>query len=218
MFLRIAKLVPATGFVFAALVVIATAVTSGSPDAKDSDASLTSYYADAANRHKEEVSFLLIGLAALCFLQFLGSVRGALARAEGEPSRITTAAIVSGVAFITLAVSAHAVATVNSWTVSYAGSDYTVDPNTARMLLTLGYALFVMSLFPAAGLALAVATVAFQFRAFPAWLAWFSVLATVAGLLGALFFPSLVVLAWIAALSVYLLIAANRPAEATTTP
>jgi len=28
------------------------------------------YYADSGNRHKEEISFLLIGLAGLCFLQF----------------------------------------------------------------------------------------------------------------------------------------------------
>jgi hypothetical protein len=142
-------------------------------------------------------------------------VRGALARAEGEPSRITTAAVASGAAFITLAVSAHAVGTANSWAVS-ASDHFTVDPNTARLFSTLSYVLFVLSLFAAAGMALAVTTIAFQFGVFPAWLAWFSTLATVAGLLGILFFPSLVVLAWIAALSAWLLVQANRPAPAAT--
>ena len=59
----------------------------------------------------------LIGLAGLCFLQFLGSLRGALARAEGEPARITTAAIASGAAFIALATASHAVGTAVSWSV-----------------------------------------------------------------------------------------------------
>jgi hypothetical protein len=215
MFLRIARVLPANGILFAVLVVVATLFTTGSPDTDSSDATWTSYYADAGNRHGEEISLFLIGLAGLCFLQFLGTVRGALARAEGEPSRITTAAVASGAAFITLAVSAHAVGTANSWAVS-ASDNFTVDPNTARLFSTLSYVLFVLSLFAAAGMALAVTTIAFQFGVFPAWLAWFSTLATVAGLLGILFFPSLVVLAWIAALSAWLLVQANRPAPAAT--
>ena len=217
MFLRIAKLVPAMGVVFAALVVVAVICTSGSPDTTDSDQAWLSYYADNGNRTKEQISLLLIGLAGLCFLQFLGTVRGALTRAEGEPARITTAAVASGTAFITLAVAAHAVGTAMAFTRDDVGAGYTIDPNLGRLLSDLAYLLFVLSLFAAAGMALAVATIAFQFRAFPAWLAWFSALATVAGLLGVLFLPSLVVLAWIVALSVWLLIAANRPAPAAAT-
>jgi hypothetical protein len=145
MFLRIARVLPANGILFAVLVVVATLFTNGSPDTDSSDATWTSYYADAGNRHGEEISLFLIGLAGLCFLQFLGTVRGALARAEGEPSRITTAAVASGAAFITLAVSAHAVGTANSWAVS-ASDNFTVDPNTARLFSTLSYVLFVLSL------------------------------------------------------------------------
>lgn len=217
MFLRIARAVPATGIVFAVLVIIAVLLGGDSPAPNDSDASWTSYYADAGNRHKDEISFILIGLAGLCFLQFLGSVRGALARAEGEPARITTAAIASGTAFITLAIAAHAVGTVLSWTLSEAGSDdFTVDPNTGRMLATLSFLLFVLSLFAAAAMALAVATIGLQFRAFPAWLSWFSAVAVLAGVLGILFFPSLVVLAWIVVLSGWLFVQAGRPTTAPT--
>jgi hypothetical protein len=216
MFLRIARWVPANGILFAALVIIATLVTGSSPDTDSSDATWTSYYADAGNRHQEEISFFLVGLAGLCFLQFLGSLRGALARAEGEPARITTAAVASGAAFITIAISAHAVQTVTSWTVS-ASDHFTVDPNTARLLSSLSYVLFVMSLFAASAMAIAVATLAFVTPAFPAWLAWFSALAAVAGVLGILFFPSLVVLAWIVALSAYLLLPRTGP-EAAVTP
>ncbi len=215
MFLRIARLVPGTGIVFALLVIVATALSSGSPDTDSSDTEWTSWYASAGHRHREEIAFFLVGLAALCFLQFLGSVRGALARAEGEPARITTAAITSGAAFISLAVAAHAVGTAHSWALS--GFDgFTVNPDTARLFSTLSYLLFVLSLFAAAAMALAVATLAFAMRAFPAWLAWFSALAALAGLLGILFLPSLIVLAWIAALSAYLLVVAHRSTDATT--
>jgi hypothetical protein len=214
MFLRIARLVPGLGIVFAALVVVGVILGTGSPGTTDSDQSWTNYYNDSGNRTKEEISFVLIGLAGLCFLQFLGSVRGALARAEGEPARITTAAVASGAAFVTLAVAAHAVGTVLSFTRSDVGTSYTVNADLGRTLSNLSYLLFVLSLFAAAGMALAVATIAFQFKAFPAWLAWFSVLATIAGLVGIFFVPSVVVLAWIIALSAYLVAAANRPAPA----
>jgi len=61
-----------------------------------------------------------------------------------------------------------------------------------------------MSLFAAAAMALATATIALWMRPFPAWLAWLSVLATIAGLLGVLGLTALVVLVWIALLSLYL--------------
>jgi hypothetical protein len=218
MFLRIARWVPANGILFAALVIIATFLIGDSPGTDSSDASWTSYYADAGNRHKEEISFFLIGVAGLCFLQFLGSLRGALARAEGEPARITTAAVASGVAFIAIAISAHAVGTVVSWTASTYGNDFTVDPNTARMLQTLSYLLFVMSLFAASAMALAVTTLAFVTRVFPVWLAWLGALATVAGIVGILFVPSLVVLAWIVAVSIVLLLPQRTAPGATATP
>jgi hypothetical protein len=203
-FALIARWVPGLGFVFAVLVVLATALTSGAPGNDDPDTTWVAYYADSGNRHKEEIAFLLIGLAGLCFLQFLGSVRGALARVEGEPARITTAAIASGAAFISMALAAHAVGASVAWSKSFYSADLTVDPNTARILASLSYVLFVMSLFAAAGMALAVATIGLQMRAFPAWLSWLSVLAAIAGVLGIWGLPSIVVLAWIAALSLYL--------------
>jgi hypothetical protein len=215
-FALIARWVPGLGFVFSALVVIAYALGAGSPGADDSDQTWVAYYADSGNRHKEEIAFLLIGLAGLCFLQFLGSVRGALARAEGEPARITTAAIASGAAFITLAVAAHVVGDALSWAKTFYGDDLTIDPNTARVLSSLSYGFFVMSLFAAAAMALAVATVGLSMRAFPTWLSWLSVLAVVAGLLGIWGIPSLVVLLWIAVFSLYL--AWPRQPEAAAPP
>jgi hypothetical protein len=216
MFALIARWVPGLGVVFAALVIVATWLESDAPGKDASDAAWTAYYADSGNRQSEEIAFILIGVAGLCFLQFLGSLRGALARAEGEPARITTAAIGSGVAFIAIAISAHAVGTAVSWSVWFYGADYTVDPDTARLFGSLSYGMFVMSLFAAAGMALATATVALWMRAFPAWLGWTGVLATIAGVLGILGLTGLVVLAWIVLLSAYMVW--PRPMPAAPTP
>lgn len=199
-----ARWVPGLGFVFAVLVIVAAGLEAGTPGKQASNEVWTAYYANSGHRHKEQIAFLLIGLAGLCFLLFLGSLRGALAHAEGEPARISTAAVASGAAFIAVAISSHAVGTAVSWSVSLYGSSYAVDPNTARVLAGLSYGLFVMSLFAAAAMALATATVALSTRALPAWLGWFSVLAAIAGVLGVLGLTSLVVLLWIAALSAHL--------------
>jgi hypothetical protein len=212
MFPLIARWVPGLGVVFAVLVVIAAWLESDRPGKDASDGEWTAYYADSANRQMEEVAFFLIGLAGLCFLQFLGSLRGALARAEGEPTRITAAAISSGVAFIAIAIAGHAIGTAVAWAVTWYGDDYAVDPDTARLLVSLNYLFYVMSLFAAAGLALATATVALWMRAFPAWLGWFSVLATIAGVLGIWGITGFVVLAWIVVLSAYLVWPRPTPA------
>ena len=214
MFLRIARWVPGTGVVFAVLVVVAFQLESNSPSKDASNTAWVNYYADSGNRHKEELAFILIGLAGLCFLQFLGSLRGALARAEGDPARVTTAAIASGAAFIAIATAAHAVTTAYSWATSYYGSNLTVDANTARLLSSLGIGMFAMSLFAAAAMVLAATTVSLSMRAFPTWISVLGVLATIAGLLGIFVFPSIVVLLWIIVVSGYLI----RPRPAASAP
>jgi hypothetical protein len=216
MFLRVARVVPGTGIVFAVLVVIAFLLESGAPGKHASDTTWVAYYADSGNRHKEELAFFLIGLAGLCFLQFLGSLRGALARAEGEPARITTAAVASGAVFIALATGAHAVTTAVSWSKSFYGGSLTVDPNTARLLASLGFGLFAMSMFAAASMALATTTIAFWMRPFPTWIGVLSACATVAALFGILGLPAIVVLLWIVVLSAYLLL--SRPVPGAPPP
>ena len=203
MFARVARYVPANGILFAALVIVAE-LLQDEPGEKASNAEVVAYYADSANRNAEFVAFLLIGLSGFCFLSFLGSLRGALARTEGEPARLTTAAIGSGVAFIALALAAHAVGTAMAGAAGFFDT-FEVDPNTARVLISLSYGLFTLSLFAAAAMTAAVAVIALWLRGVPAWLGWFGLLATLAGFFGFLVLPSLVVLAWIVAASVWLL-------------
>jgi hypothetical protein len=104
MFLRVARWIPANGIAFVILVVIAALLTRDSPGGDASEAEIASYYADADNLQSERISFFLVGLAAFCFLLFLGGLRGAPARAEGDPVRLTTATVAAAGVFIALAV------------------------------------------------------------------------------------------------------------------
>ncbi len=205
MFPQIARWVPATGIAFAVLVVVATLIVGDSPGEGATDAEWVAYYEDGDNQTKQEIAFVLVGLAGLCFLQFLGSLRGALARAEGEPARITTAAISSGAVFIALALAAHVIGTAVTGAAGFYNEEFQVDANTARLFDILEYAFFVMSMFAAAAMALAVTTLVFYAGVFPRWVGWFGVLATIAGLFGFAVFPTLLVLVFIVILSVYLL-------------
>lgn len=204
MFVRVARWVPANGILFVVLVVIATLLTDR-PDADATDATVLAYYADRGNRVTEIVAFLLIGLSAFCFLSFLGSVRGALARAEGEPARLSTVVAAAGTAFITLAVAGHGAGTAVAQTAE-TFDNYSVSANTARVFQTLHFDLFVLALFAAAAMAFAFAVLAFHTRAFPAWLVGVAVLAGVAGIVSFfLAWASVIVLAWFLLVSLQLL-------------
>ena len=216
MFLRVARWSPATGIAFVGLVVIATLLTRDSPGGDASEADIASYYADGDNLDSERISFFLIGLAAFCFLLFLGGLRGALARAEGDPARLTTATIASASVFIALAVAAHVLETGLSLGEGIYGESFAVDPNVARLMLALSYGFFVMSMFAAGAMVLAASVLALHSRVFPNWLAVFGFPAALAGLLGALVWPSALVLAWILAVSVVLLV--PRAASSASPP
>jgi hypothetical protein len=118
--------------------------------------------------------------------------------------------------FIALALAAHVIATAVTGTANFY-DEFQVDANTARLFDILEYAFFVMSLFAAAAMALAVTTLIFHAGVFPRWVGWFGVLATIAGLLGFMVFPSVIVLAFIVILSVYLLLP-QRSAAAEAAP
>jgi uncharacterized membrane protein len=60
-------------------------------------------------------------------------------------------------------------------------------------------------MFAAAAMTLAVTTLVFHTGVFPRWVGWFGVLATIAGLLGFMVFPTLLILVFILILSIYLL-------------
>jgi hypothetical protein len=84
--------------------------------------------------------------------------------------------------------------------------------------LALSYGLFVMSMFAAGAMVLAASILALHSRVFPNWLAVFGFPAALAGLISALVWPSLLVLAWILAVSVVLLLQQRPPPAAPEPP
>jgi hypothetical protein len=194
------------GLVFAALVAVAYALEFGAPGAviTSSNPDWVSYYENCSNRTKQEIAFVLIGVAGFCFLFFLGHLHDALASAEGDSRRLTMTATVSGGAFIALLTAAHAVGTSMAWAKTRFVKDIEINPDTARLVETISYTLFSMSLFAAAAMAAATAVIGLATRTLPAWLIWLSALAAVAGLFGMLVLPGVVVLVWIGALSLSL--------------
>ena len=211
MSLRVTRWIPASGIAFVILIVIAALLTRDSPGGDTSEAEIASYYADPDNLDSERIAFFLVGLAGFCFLLFFGSLRGALARAEGDPARLTTATIAAASVFIALAVAAHVLQTGLSLGEGIYGESFAVDPNVARLMLALSFGFFVMSMFAAGAMVLAASILALHSRVFPNWLAVFGFPAALAGLLGALVWPSVLVLAWILAVSVVLLLQQRPP-------
>jgi hypothetical protein len=204
MFGRIARLVPATGILFVILVVVAAILTSDAPGGDSSTAEIAEYYGDEDATGREVASMFLIGAAGFCFLSFLGSLRGALASAEGEPARLTTAATAAGATFIALALAAHAVGTAVAGATEYFG-DFQAEPQTVRIFMASSFGFFVLALFAAAAMTAAASVLALSSPVLPRWLAWLGLLATLGGLTSFLVWPSLLVLAWIVAVSAWLL-------------
>jgi hypothetical protein len=215
MFLRVARWAPASGILFAVLVVLAALIRSA-PGTDASDAEIVSYYQDSGNRDEETVAALLIGLAAVCFLSFLGSVRGALASREGEPAHLTSVMLASGTAFITLAFAGHVIRAGMSGTVELFDEQFQVDPNTARLLLAVGFGFFVASFFAGAAMALAASVLALETGVLPRWLAVLGLLGAAGGVLGFLLWPALLLFAWVIALSGFLLTMTSLTEEAVT--
>lgn len=205
MFARFRRWFSASGLAFAILALGATLLTADSPRRAATDADLLAYYGNSGERDRELVALILIGLAVLAFLWFLGGLRAELGRAEGEPARLTTIVTASGAVFIALAAAAHAAGAAPAVTADYFDA-FTLEADSARLFLATSYLLFVLSLFAAAAMTLAASVVAFSTRAWPRWLAASGFVATLGGLLGLVVWPSLAVLAWIVLVSTYLLV------------
>jgi hypothetical protein len=169
-------------------------------DPGDSDADITSWYADSGNRDQQVIAFFLVLAAGLAFLWFLSVLRGRLAEAEGTASTKTALAFGAGLVAVTLWTIAMAV-----WmSVSFAVDDsdeFVVDPNTERLFSNFGYALWFGGTTIALLAVLCVALVGLRGQLVPKWLAWVSVLVALTMLASFAFIPFLIWLGWVLVVS-----------------
>lgn len=151
----------------------------------------------------------LFAAAALAFVWFVSHLRTLLA-AVAPQSALPTLALGAGVASAGLLL--VAAATFGSISFTYEEGDFELDPNTARLVGSVGYGVFVGSMWMAGLVVLATSLVALRTRSLPAWLAWLGIVVTVALVFAFAFFPVFALLVWVALVSAVLL--ARRPAPA----
>ena len=196
---------PATGILYVALFVIAFVITGDGPG--DSDEEILSYYADSGNRATDIAAFFLIAAGVLLFLWFLVTLRSRLRSAEEEPKTLSVLAFAGGLTSAALLLAADALFAAVSGTVEFT-DEFRVDPNTARLVGSVGYLLFVGSTMAAAVLVAATSTIALKGTVLPKWFGWVGFVAALALLVAIFFFPIFVLWAWVLVMSVLLLLRA----------
>jgi Domain of unknown function (DUF4386) len=204
------------GIAFVVLSIVSLAVAGD--DTGDTDQAILSYYADDTNRHQAIASLFVFLAGMLAFLFFLAGLWARLRRAEGEPRGWSAAALASGAAFAALQTAA--IATWASIPLTIEDSEeFVLDPNTERLVSTLGYALFFTGLTLTAVLVAATSALALRTGVLPRWLGWVGVVVAVAMLASFTFIPAFVLLAWVLVVSIVMLARAGAvPIEREPAP
>ena len=143
----------------------------GALSASDPVAKIVAHYTD--NQDALRAQALLFVIGAGFFLWFLGSLRGFLARTEGDAGRLSMVAYGAGVASTVVTLVALAFQVGLASAAGAAGQPALVGTMDA---------LFVIANLPLAVMLAATAVVTFRTAAFPAWLGWLSVVAAIAQL------------------------------------
>ena len=159
-------------------------------------------------------------LAFTSFLFFLGSLWGAMRRAEGGGGLLSATAFGAGVMSITIKLASAAPVLAAR---ANAGE---LDPTITVVLEEINDASFALTFFPLAAMLAAFALVAIRSAAFPGWLGWAAAALSVAFVVGGLVgsadvgsdwagLPMLVFMLWVIAASVVLI---RRARTATAGP
>lgn len=131
---RSERLAPASGIVFVALFLPGAILFSG-PDPWGSGATLVSHYASSSARARDWIGAILIALAVPFFLWFLGTLRSTLLQAEGGLGRLSGIVLGGGTALAGLVLVGDALQLGPTAAVDWGDTSFTLDPDTARILL-----------------------------------------------------------------------------------
>jgi hypothetical protein len=170
---RFARYGAASG-VLAVLLVVGSFVGLILPSAPDLDAQGTDWAAYfTGHQSRIQVGVIVLGVGLFFFIWFLGSLRSALAGAEGGEGRLTSVAFAGGiVAITTLLIGASAIAVA-------ALRPEDLDPNTTRALNDLGVVVGGPGAAGFTAFFAATAIVGYRHGAVPAPIAGFSALAAI---------------------------------------
>jgi hypothetical protein len=179
--------------VFAVLFVVGFLFVSDTPEGDESNLKWIRYYADSDNRRMIIIGAIVLALAAVVFLVFLGVLRERLRSASAGSEWVGTTAFASGLLFVAML----AVATLGTGSVSasveFGDAPVVRDADVLRTFESLGIGALVLFGAAAAGLLIITTSVAAGRSAlFPRWLVVAGYVAGVIVLLGGLFFIPLV--------------------------
>lgn len=192
-----ARYAPLSGLLFVALIVASIVVTGfDSVDSDDSVQKIVDFWKD--NDSQQITGAILGAVAGVPFLWFLGSLRSAFQEAEGGTGRLSSIAYAGGIVLLGFALVDGAI----QFAVAESAGD--VPPGVTHTLSVL-YGDFFFGFPVGIGtLLLASSLVILRTKVLPAWLGWVSFVLGVLTLTPAGFFVFLVVLVWIAIVSVML--------------
>jgi hypothetical protein len=170
---RYARYGAASGLVFVVLFLVGFLgfVVPDAPDADAAGASWQSFFSDHQNRI--QFGIFLVGLGLFFYIWFLGSLRSALAAAEGGTGRLSSVAYGGGLvaaAFFLIPMTATAAA-------AYRPDE--IDPNLTRALNDLAFVSGAPAAAAFTALFAATAIVGYRYNAVPAPAAGFSALAAI---------------------------------------
>ena len=165
-----------SGLVFIALLIVGLSITPDPPKLDASAQEIAQYYTD--EQDGIQASAMVIVGSLFFFVWFLGSLRAALAAAEGGARRLANLVFGSGL-LITASIMAAVLFT--------AGAAFHPDDTPAEVTRTLND-LAVLSFVPATAIFvaffLASAVVIFRTGALPRWVGWLGLVTAAASVLG----------------------------------
>ena len=179
--------------VFAVLFVVGFLLVSDTPDGDESNLKWVRYFADSDNRRMIVIGAIVLALAAVAFLVFLGVLRESLRGAAPGAEWVGTTAFASGLLFVAmLAVATLGTASVSA-SVQFGDNPVVRDADVLRTFESLGIGALVLFGAAAAGLLIITTSMAGGRAALlPRWLVVAGYIAGVIVLLGGLFFIPLV--------------------------
>lgn len=195
------------GIVFAVLFVVGFLFAADTPDGDASNAEWRRHFLDSGNRRMIVIGVLVLALAALGFLVFLGVLRERVRNASPGTEWVATVAFASGVVFVAmLAVMAIGIGSVAAG-VQFGDNPVPRDADIMRSLESVGFgALLVFGAVAAGLLVVTTSIVAGRAALLPRWLV---VTGYVVGVIvivgGLLFFPMALFPLWVLAVSIVML-------------
>jgi hypothetical protein len=193
--------------VFAVLFVVGFLLTTNTPEGDESNREWVRHFADSGNRRTIVIGAILIALAALAFLIFLGALRERLRTAAPGAEWLSTIAFASGIVFVAmLGVFAVGVAAVPAG-VAFGDNPVPRDADIMRSLDSLGFGALLLFGAGAAGLLiLTTSIVSGRAALLPRWLVVTGYVVGVIVLLGGLlFFPMILLVLWMLAVGIVML-------------